>query len=96
MVIQSRFSAGKKVKDQQKQISNMLNVLEAVRMISLYALRNQGWGRERLLRFNDKFNEYAKDVGDGLFSLEDIAGVLADETGLSLDDLKLTGMFYGQ
>ena len=93
MVVQSKFSAGKKVKDQQKQISTMLNVLEAVRMVSLYVLRNQGYGRKRLLEFNDKFNEYAKDVGNGLFSLEDIAGVLAEETGLSLDDLKLQGLF---
>ena len=67
----------------------MLNTIEAVKMLALYVLRNQGWGTVRLQKFTDKFNEYMVDVSNGLFSLSDIATVIEEETGLTLEDLKV-------
>ena len=58
-------------------------------MLSLYVLRNQGWGAKRLAEFNHKLNEYITDVSRGSFSLSDIAQVIEDETGLTLEDLAI-------
>lgn len=92
MVMASFKPSKQKIKAQQEYVKDMnrtLNSLEAVKMLSLYVLRNQGWGRDRLKRFNDKWNEYAVDIANGYFSLSDIAKVLEDECGLTLDDLKI-------
>lgn len=92
-MVRSTFKPTKKVMKQQESIATLMNAMEAVRMLSLYSLRNQGYGRKRLLAFNDKFNEYAIDVSNGLFSMSDILGVMEAECGLSMDDLKLKGVF---
>lgn len=91
-MIKSSFKPTKKQKKEiQKKvaINQVLNIVESVKMISMYALRNQGYGEKRLSAFNEKFNEYMVDVSNGLFSLTDIAMVLEEETGLTLEDLKI-------
>lgn len=80
----------KKITEQQRRdVYKMVQTLEASKMVSLYVLRNQGWGKDRLKRFSDKWNEYIADISNGWFSLSDIPQVLLEETGLTMDDLKL-------
>ena len=74
---------------QAEQTAQLLNTIEAVKMLSLYVLRNQGWGAKRLAEFNHKLNEYITDVSKASFSLSDIAQVLEEETGLTLQDLAI-------
>lgn len=83
------FKPSKKQRKEYEDTMRTLQALDAVKMLAFYVLRNQGWGAKRLSRFNDKWNEYAHDISNGLFSLSDIAGVLEDECGLTLDDLKI-------
>ena len=84
----SKAKAKKEIK-KLEQTAQMLNTIEAVKMLSLYVLRNQGWGKKRLAEFNHKLNEYITDVSKASFSLSDIAQVLEEETGLTLEDLKI-------
>jgi hypothetical protein len=58
-------------------------------MISLLALRNQGWGEARLKRFSEQFNEIVADVSHEHLSLSDITETLERETGISLKDLRV-------
>ncbi len=78
-----------KQRQEQQEVYKMLKTVEAVKMVSLYVLRNQGWGETRLKRFNAKFNEYMLDVSHGYFSLSDIADIMKEECGLSLEELAL-------
>lgn len=79
----------KKELARQAQIAHTMNVCEAVKMITFYVLRNQGWGAVRLKRFSDKWNQYLMDVAEGRFSLTDISEVLTLETGLTVEDLMI-------
>lgn len=72
-----------------KETQRTLQALDAVKMISLYVLRNQGYGTKRLKEFNDKWNGYLEDISNGLFTLSDIAGVLKDECGIDVMDMKI-------
>lgn len=85
----SSFSKGKREHDRQVAIANTMNVTEAVKMITLYALRRQGWGKKRLKAFSDDWNESIMDVSNGWYSLTDIMETLAEETGLTMEDLKI-------
>ena len=42
--VRSSFRPSKKIQKQQNDIHVMLNTIEAVKMLALYVLRNQGWG----------------------------------------------------
>lgn len=86
---QSSFKPSKKQRKEIEDTMRTLQALDAIKMVSFYVLRNQGWGPKRIARFNDKMNEYIEDISLGYFTLEDIAGVLKDECGLSLEDLKI-------
>ena len=68
---------------------NTLHAVEAVKMVTLLTLRNQGWGRKKLLRFNEEWNEILVNVSNGWLTLEDIADTIFDETGVSLPDLRV-------
>ena len=74
-------------KKQRRKDETTLNSLAATKMISMLALRNKGFGHDRLKEFSDDFNVILKDVSDGLLSLSDILEVLNDETDLDLEDL---------
>lgn len=87
--IGSSFKPSKKTLQEQATIAHTMNVCEAVKMIALYVLRNQGWGAKRLKEFSDKWNEYLLDVSNGWFSLSDILAVIEEETGLTMDDIKI-------
>lgn len=82
-------AAFKKSMKGARETQRTLQSLDAVKMISLYVLRNQGYGKKRLEAFNDKWNEYLEDISEGRFSLMDIAWVLEDECGLNVLDLKI-------
>lgn len=84
-IVQSSFGTSKQ---KEREIQRTLHALDAVKMLSLYVLRNQGWSTKRLGAFNDKWNEYLEDVCNGLFTLEDIANVIESETGLSVNELR--------
>jgi hypothetical protein len=58
-------------------------------MVSLLALRNQGWGESRLRRFSQAFNDIVEDVSNGHLTLTDIADTVYDETGLSMKELRV-------
>jgi hypothetical protein len=58
-------------------------------MVSILALRNEGWGEARLKRFSDAFNAIVEDVSKGLLSLSDIPETIEKETGLSLKELQI-------
>ncbi len=87
--ISSSFRPTKKQIQQQVTIAHTMNMVEAVKMITLYTLRNQGWGNKRIKEFSDKWNEYLIQVMEGYFSLSDVEQVLKDETGLTMDDIKI-------
>lgn len=78
-------------KEQQelRDTLEMLRLMDNFKMVMFYVLRNQGWGRKRIQRMNDKWNEYFIDISHGLFSIEDIEGVMLEETGLSKSDLMI-------
>lgn len=89
MAIKSSFGPSKKARKETEDTIRTLQALDAVKMLSLYVLRNNGWGKKRIAEFNDKWNEYAIDVSQGLFSLSDIAETLEKELGLSPHDLRI-------
>lgn len=82
---------GWEIRRQKKKEENArtIHAIEAVKMISLLTLRNQGWGEKRLVKFNDDFNNILEDVSNGHLSLSDIADTIHKETGLRLVDLSL-------
>jgi len=67
----------------------IINSLNAVKMASLLVLRNEGWGEKRLRRFSENFNDVLQDVSSGWLSLSDIWTILEEETGLTLEELKV-------
>ena len=73
----------------QLQDNETLHAVNAVKMVSLLVLRNQGWGGTRLLRFSEEFNSLVESVSQELLSLTDISDTLYDETGLKLSDLTI-------
>ena len=88
-VIKQSFRPGKKELQRRAAIAQTMNICEAVKMITFYVLRNEGWGATRLKRFSDKWNEYLIDVAEGRFTLSDILDVITQETGLTLQELKI-------
>lgn len=66
-----------------------LHSIEAVKMVTLLVLRNQGWGHKRLKKFNEEWNTIIVDVSNGWLSLSDIADTIYDEVGLGLPDLRI-------
>ena len=90
--IGSSFRPTKKQLQQQATIAHTMNMVEAVKMITLYTLRNQGYGNKRLKKFSDKWNQYLLQVMEGYFSLSDVEGVLKEETGLTMDKLKINSV----
>jgi hypothetical protein len=73
----------------QLQEQGTVHAVNAVKMISILTLRNQGWGEQRIRRFSDSFNEILADVSHGHLSLSDIADCIFDETGIPLTDLRV-------
>lgn len=75
-------------KQTKEDLVKTVNMVRAVKMASLLALRNRGWGNKRLKEFNDEFNTIIADVSKGYLSLVDIVAVLEKETGLKMDELE--------
>lgn len=73
----------------QTEYRQVMNTLNAVKMASLLVLRDQGWGKVRIQRFSERFNEVLLNVSQGWLSLSDISDMLEDEIGLGLDELKV-------
>lgn len=76
----------------QKQVEEMEKVIKsinAVKMVSLLVLRDEGWGETRLRRFGTKFNTLMADISENRLSLSDIPKVLEEETGLNIDEMLL-------
>ena len=78
-----------KPKITQTEYRQVMNTLNAVKMASLLVLRDQGWGKVRIQRFSERFNEVLLNVSQGWLSLSDISDMLEDEIGLGLDELKV-------
>ena len=83
----SRKTLAVKKKVDKKDRERTVHALQAMKVISMLVLRNQGYGKKRMTRFNDHFNEILEDVMAGRISLQDIADTIYDETGVSLDNL---------
>lgn len=75
-----------------KENEETLFTLRAVKMVSILALRNQGWGHIRLKRFSEEFNDIVVDISQGRLSLTDIPDTIYDETDLTMRDLELRGL----
>jgi hypothetical protein len=75
------------LRQRRLQDEQTMHAVNAVKMVSLLALRNEGWGEKRLKKFSDSFNEIVGDVSQGLLSLSDIPEALEKETGLSFKEL---------
>ena len=73
----------------QLQDQQTVHAVNAVKMISILALRNQGWGESRLRRFSQQFNDIVEDVSNGHLSLTDISDTIYDETRLSQVELRV-------
>jgi hypothetical protein len=73
----------------QLQDEQTKHAVNAVKMVSLLALRDQGWGESRLRKFSNKFNDIVEDVSHGYLTLTDIADTIYDETGLSMKELRV-------
>jgi hypothetical protein len=69
------------------QDEQTLHAVNAVKMVSILTLRNEGWGEKRLTKFSESFNEIVADVSSGLLSLSDIPDTIEKETGLTLKEL---------
>lgn len=67
----------------------VMNSINTVKMVSLLVLRNQGWGRTRISRFSENFNDLLMDVAQGHLSFVDIVETLEEETGLKHDELSI-------
>lgn len=89
MVVKSAFKPSVKSVKDAKRVGDMLKTLEAAKSIMFYALRNQGWGKKRLMELNNKFDEYIDDIDTGRFSTNDILGVLEDEVGMTIMDIAI-------
>lgn len=76
-------------KQKKKEMDDTLHAVQAVKMVSMLALRNQGYGQIRLRRFSEEFNNIIYDVSHGRLSLSDIPDTIYDETGLSIKDMGL-------
>lgn len=70
-----------------KLIEDTLSHVNAVKMISMLVLRNNGWGNVRIQRFSDDFDVIINDVSEGYLSIWDIPSVLEEETGLESEKL---------
>lgn len=75
-------------KQKKEELKKTVHHVRAVKMASLLALRNRGWGNKRLKAFNDDFNTIIADVSKGHLSLVDIIAVLEEETGLTMEELE--------
>lgn len=73
----------------QLQDQETKHAVNAVKMVSLLVLRDQGWNQVRLRRFSNKFNEIVEDVSQGHLTLTDIADTIFDETGLDMKELRV-------
>lgn len=62
-------------------------LVERHKAISLFALRKEGWGNKRLLRFNDNWDNTLMDISRGNMTVEDILTTLNQETGITGGDL---------
>ena len=90
--ISNSFGPSKKDRQYGKKLQDtveMLRLMDEFKMLAFYVLRNQGWGKTRLLRFNEKWNAYMIDVSTGHFSIDDVKGVMLDELGLTAEDLMI-------
>lgn len=76
-------------RQRQLQDAQTMHAVNAVKMVSLLVLRNQGWGESRLRRFSEGFNDVVADISHEHLSLTDIADTIYDETGIRLDDLRV-------
>ena len=73
----------------QLQDQQTVHAVNAVKMISILALRNSGYGEKRLRKFSDDFNVILEDVSNEHLSLSDIGWAIKDETGLSPEGLQV-------
>lgn len=73
----------------QLQDQQTVHAVNAVKMISILALRNAGYGEKRLQRFSEAFNTIVEDVSNEHLSLSDIGYIIEKETGLSITDLRV-------
>jgi hypothetical protein len=73
----------------QLQDEETRHAVNAVKMVSILALRNIGWGEQRLRKFSNDFNAIVEDVSQGHLTLTDICDTIYDETGLDMLTLRV-------
>lgn len=88
-MVKATFKPSAKTKKQQEDLAKMKLYIEASKLIAMYVLRNEGWGSERLRKFNDKWNGYMDDIDDRWISIADIEGVLKEEVGIGFEEIRV-------
>lgn len=83
----SRKTLDIRLEKKKEETKRTLHAINAVKMVSLLVLRNEGWGKTRLQKFSNRFNTLLEDVSNGHLSLEDILETIKEETGITVDDL---------
>lgn len=63
-----------------------IEAIEVMTIFPLLALRDsEGFGKKRLMRFKDKFEEITQAYFEGYITLEDVRQVLIDEVGIEIN-----------
>lgn len=78
--------------DRQEKLENMdrmMRAMNASKWVAMLVLRNQGWGKTRLERFNYKFDQIMSDISEGRLVPDDIPEVLEIEVGLKKLEITL-------
>ncbi len=95
---QERRKRARKGKKMQERSNKRINSVEyehimatfnVAKLASMLSLRDKGYGKKRLMEFSDKFNMILTDISAANLATLDIVKVLEDETGISLEDIKV-------
>ena len=90
-----RKRAGKKM---QKRSNKRINAVEhhhiitsftVAKLVSVMILRDKGYGNKRIKEFSAEFNTLLQTVSEGYLTSADIADTIYEETGVSMDDLRV-------
>ena len=79
----------KTVRKPDLNTEEIIRTVNAVKVISVLVLRNQGWADIRIRRFSQQFDDILDKVTNGRMTLSEIADIVHDETGLSLAELQV-------
>lgn len=63
-----------------------IKTADNIKYVAMLALRDEGWGKKRIERFNAKFKEHINSIDKGYADITTIKKFLLDELSLDLKD----------